>query len=479
MTMFRRRVLLAMFQICDVLLMVGAFIIATTPVLINQGAVSFAEFFDVRVKISNAVLFCLLLLVWNIIFSSFGLYQSKRLTDRRSEILEVLKASALGTFALYAAATLLRIKMMTPSFFLIFWVSVSLLVVGSRIFLKYFLKNLRIHGRNLRHVLIVGTNKRALEFSKKLERHRELGYQVIGFADLEWAGTAELRGQGCQIVCGLDKFSEYLRNSIVDEVVIALPIRSLHAVASHIATLCEEQGIITRLLGSVFDLKFAQSRAEEYEGESVITLYTGTSDGWPLVVKRVFDFLAALIFLFVISPLLLMVALLVGLTSPGPIFFMQDRVGLNKRRFRMYKFRTMVPNAEARLAELESLNEVSGPVFKMEKDPRITPIGRFLRRTSLDELPQLFNVLRGDMSLVGPRPLPVRDYEGFDQDWQRRRFSVRPGITCLWQISGRSSISFDKWMELDMQYIDKWSLWLDLKILVRTIPAVLGGSGAA
>ena len=152
---------------------------------------------------------------------------------------------------------------------------------------------------------------------------------------------------------------------------------------------------------------------------------------------------------------------------------------MEKRRFNLYKFRTMVEDAEQRLADLEHLNEVSGPVFKITNDPRITPIGKFLRKTSLDEMPQLFNVLKGDMSLVGPRPLPVRDYKGFDQDWHRRRFSVRPGITCLWQVDGRSSIPFEKWMELDMKYIDEWSLWLDFKILVRTIPAVLKGAGAA
>ena len=177
-------------------------------------------------------------------------------------------------------------------------------------------------------------------------------------------------------------------------------------------------------------------------------------------------------------PLLLLTACLIKLTSPGPFFFIQERVGLNKRRFRLYKFRTMVADAEKRQAELEPLNEISGPVFKIKNDPRITPIGDFLRTTSIDELPQLINVLKGEMSLVGPRPLPVRDYNGFDQDWHRRRFSVRPGITCLWQVDGPSDIPFQKWMEMDMEYIDQWSLWLDLKILTKTIPAVLQGSGA-
>src|SRR3990172_2802307 len=161
---------------------------------------------------------------------------------------------------------------------------------------------------------------------------------------------------------------------------------------------------------------------------------------------------------------------------PEPALFVQQRVGLNKRRFRLYKFRTMVPDAEKKLSELEHLNEASGPVFKIKQDPRITPLGRILRRTSIDELPQLLNVLKGDMSLVGPRPLPVRDYNGFDKDWHRRRFSVRPGMTCLWQVNGRSDVSFERWMELDMEYIDNWCLSLDIRILAKTIPAVLLGS---
>jgi exopolysaccharide biosynthesis polyprenyl glycosylphosphotransferase len=188
--------------------------------------------------------------------------------------------------------------------------------------------------------------------------------------------------------------------------------------------------------------------------------------------------LAALAVAF-LSPILLLAAAAIKLTSPGPVFFLQERIGLNKRRFKIFKFRTMVPDAEQRMVDLESKNEATGPVFKIRRDPRITPIGRLLRRSSIDELPQLLNVLIGDMSLVGPRPLPVRDYEGFNEDWQRRRFSVKPGITCLWQIGGRSDITFEQWMRLDLQYMDEWSLWLDLKILTKTVPAVFKGAGAA
>ena len=179
---------------------------------------------------------------------------------------------------------------------------------------------------------------------------------------------------------------------------------------------------------------------------------------------------------------MIVTAILIKLTSAGPVFFVQKRIGLNKRVFHIYKFRTMVADAERKLAQIEHLNEVSGPVFKIKRDPRITAIGAFLRKTSIDELPQLFNVLKGDMSLVGPRPLQLRDYELLTHsgpDWQRCRFSVRPGITCLWQVNGRSAIPFEQWMELDQQYVHKWSLWLDMQILAKTIPAVLKGSGAA
>ena len=475
----RRQILLNAFKLFDLVMMVFAFALATIPVLYQSGHVTFAEFLEMRVKVRNFALFSALLVSWHLVFSSFGLYHSRRLASRRSEVVKVIKATSLGTLAVWLAAILFRIALITPLFLLVFWTVSTFSAVMGRFLLRYLLERVRLRGRNLRCMLIVGTNSRAIEFARKIESKPELGYRIIGFADENWGGSEEFKKSGYPLVCNFDNFPTFLRNSVVDEVMIGLPIKSLYFHASRIAAICEEQGVIMRFLSSIFNLRMARSKAEEFEGDSLITLYTGALEGWPVFVKRALDFTASLVLLLILAPLLLLLAGLIKLTSPGPVFFTQKRLGVNKRRFSIHKFRTMIPGAEQKIRELEDLNEVEGPVFKIKGDPRITPIGRFLRKTSLDELPQLFNVLKGEMSLVGPRPLPVRDYEGFSEDWQRRRFSVRPGITCLWQVNGRSSISFAKWMELDMQYIDKWSLWLDLKILARTIPAVLKGSGAA
>jgi len=476
----RRQALLTAFKLFDVVLMVLAFGLATLPVLYETDAASLTSFLSMRIRVNDFLIFLALLTVWHVTFSSFGLYLSHRLDRPRAEMASVIKATSLATAIMLVAALSFHITMVTPVFLTVFWSVSTTLVVLSRLMLRSLLRQARVRGRNLRLVLVVGTNSRALEFARKAESTPELGYRVIGFADDPWDGIEAVRNAGYEVVCpSLDELADYIKHNVVDEVVMALPIRSYYFHASRIASLCEEQGIIMRFPSALFDLKTARSRAEEFHGDALITLYTGTPDGWPKIIKRAIDFTVSLAALIVIAPLLAVVAVLIKLGSDGPIIFEQKRMGLNKRIFSVLKFRTMIPDAEAKLAEIEHLNEVTGPVFKIKDDPRITPVGRLLRKTSIDELPQLINVLRGEMSLVGPRPLPVRDYKGFDKDWQRRRFSVRPGITCLWQVNGRSSIEFDQWMELDMQYIDKWSLWLDFKILAQTIPAVLRGSGAA
>jgi exopolysaccharide biosynthesis polyprenyl glycosylphosphotransferase len=241
---------------------------------------------------------------------------------------------------------------------------------------------------------------------------------------------------------------------------------------------CEEQGIIVRVRTGISRLQVARSYMDELEGVPVMTFQSGPPDSWQLIMKRVIDILGSMALLLALAPLFAVVMLLIRLESQGSIFFAQERIGLNKRRFRMLKFRTMVDGADRLQHTLEDLNEADGPVFKIKRDPRITRVGKLLRRFSIDELPQLINVLMGDMSLVGPRPLPVRDVERIDIRWQKRRFSIKPGITCLWQVSGRSDIGFNEWVRLDLDYIDRWSLGLDLVILLKTIPAVFKGPGA-
>jgi exopolysaccharide biosynthesis polyprenyl glycosylphosphotransferase len=245
-----------------------------------------------------------------------------------------------------------------------------------------------------------------------------------------------------------------------------------------IAQSCEEEGVKLCLMADVFDVHVARTRLVELGPIPLLMLEPVAQEEWKLLVKRVMDFATACVTVPLLLPVMGILAVAIKFDSPGPIFFGQERVGLHKRRFRMLKFRTMVAGADKLQATLEDANEASGPIFKIANDPRITRVGRFLRRSSLDELPQLFHVLTGEMSLVGPRPMSLRDVDLFDQGIQRKRFSVKPGLTCLWQISGRSNLPFSKWLELDLHYIKHWSLSLDVRILFKTIPAVLSGKGA-
>jgi exopolysaccharide biosynthesis polyprenyl glycosylphosphotransferase len=478
----RRRTLNDAIRIFDIFLLIVSFAVATMPLLATQGPVSFANFLAIKIKLQNFVIFFGLLWIWNTVFASLKLYDSKRLVSRISEAIDIFKGTTLSALFLGLASVLVGFRMVTLSFVAVFWGCSTVLIVSSRVAIRTYLRRLRKHGHNSRNMLIVGSNRRAIELAKSIQSKPELGYRLLGFADDEWAGSEDLQRYGWSLVCGLDDLRMFLRRSVVDEVVIAVPLRSFHDHASEIASMCEQQGIILRVMSDLFNLKNRLPNAEQFEAADFITHHGGVEEGWPTVIKRGLDIVLSLMALVMLAPLLLLTAILIKLTSNGPVLFVQERIGFNKRPFAIYKFRTMVLDAEQKLQDLEHLNEVSGPVFKIKNDPRITALGKFLRKTSIDELPQLFNVLSGDMSLVGPRPLQVRDYELFTEDgedWQRCRFSVRPGITCLWQVNGRSSLPFHKWMELDLQYVRTWSLWLDLQILAKTIPAVLRGSGAA
>jgi exopolysaccharide biosynthesis polyprenyl glycosylphosphotransferase len=479
MTNLRRQILTKTFMLFDLGVLAFSYVVSAVQTWHLTQFSSLASFVSMRVRVLNMLLFLALLYSWHVIFAGFGLYGSRRLGDRKREVIDVLKATSVAVIVVAVVAPIFQIRMITPIFVVVFWATSSLNLILCRLLARKFLASVRTHGRNLRHVLIVGTNPRAEEFARAIDGRSELGYQLIGFADEEWEGNRHFGKNGRTIVTDLNQLSGFLREHIVDEVVIALPMKSFYSRAASIVGECQEQGIVVRALTSLFDFQQGRIESTKLDLTHVLTYGTNLCEGRPLVFKRLLDIIGASVLLILLAPLLLFVALLVPFDSPGPALFIQERVGQNKRKFRIYKFRTMIANAEKAQLDLEKLNEADGPVFKIKEDPRITRMGKYLRKASIDELPQLLNVLKGDMSLVGPRPLPMRDYQAFDQGWVRRRFSVRPGITCLWQVNGRSSTTFGRWMELDMQYIDNWSLWLDLKILAKTVPAVLAGRGAA
>lgn len=336
------------------------------------------------------------------------------------------------------------------------------------------------------YVMVVGIGEAALRIGRQIEDAAAYGIRLSGFLaearPEEQGGGApeEIELAAKYPVRPLAELPDLLRGHVIDEVIFAVDSRRL-AELEEMFLLCEEEGVRTRVAVDFFPHINSQVYLDRLGTSPLLTFSATPSDEIRLLVKRATDIVLGGLALAAASPVMLLVALLIRLTSPGPIIFRQTRCGLNGRRFTFYKFRSMCEDAEAMRAALEHRNEKS-TVFKIHDDPRLTGVGRWLRKFSIDEWPQLWNVLKGDMSLVGPRPLQVRDYELFEtfcQDWQRRRFSVRPGITCLWQIKGRSSTTFEKWMELDLQYIRNWSLWLDLEILAKTVPAVLKGSGAA
>ena len=443
-----RRLQIQSYKVADLLVMIFSFAIATYVTFdYPNAAVSLESFLSMRIRIQNFILFAGFLFAWHLIFSAFGLYRLRASSGPIRLSLDISEAATIGALVFWGAAVLFDISIINFRFILLFWVTSSLNSIAIRLMLRQFIKWFRLRQRNLRFMLIVGTNERAVRFCKKIESRPELGYRVLGFVENRWEGNSEFKDSGDSIVTDCNRFASFIRENVVDEVIVCLPVRSYYNQILSISKICEEHGIIFRQFSGIYDLKLARSATDHFEDLSFITHYTGSLSGWQVLIKRMMDILLSLFLLMIFSPIFLAVSWLIKRSSPEAVFFVQERVGLNKRRFNLYKFRTMIPDAERKLAGLEGFNELSGPVFKIKNDPRITPIGKFLRKTSIDELPQLYNVLIGDMSLVGPRALPVRDYNGFDQDWHRRRFSVRPGITCLWQVSGRNNIPFDQWME--------------------------------
>lgn len=475
----RRRLLRNALRTADVAVMTVAFAIAFVVSGQHAEAGGLQEFFAARIQVVNFVWFAVFAAMWHLLFGWFGLGRARRSRLHASEWWAITKAVAVGTLLLSGLALLLDLAAVNRVFLGYFLVTALAGTVVTRAIVRLLLGEARRRGRNLRNLVIVGCGPRGADFGRQVRKRVELGYLLLGYIDDIRPPQNPLHGGPERLLGPPSRTREILRGLEVDEVVVRLPIRSYYEEISQIISVCEEMGILIHVPADFFASRLVHAYAEEPHGTPVLTLGDQTRSFGSGSMKRVIDVVGALLALIVLSPLLGLVAITVRLESRGPALFLQERAGLRNKMFTMVKFRTMRQGAEGKQKLLERQNEASGAAFKIEHDPRVTGVGRFLRKLSLDELPQFWNVLTGDMSLVGPRPLPRRDVERFDREWQRRRFSVKPGMTCLWQINGRHEVGFEHWMELDLQYIDSWSLSLDLDILAKTLPAVLRRTGAS
>jgi len=416
-------------------------------------------------------LFPLFLFSWWFLLRIQGFYSlpgNKFLTES-PEI--IIRSGVMVLLSLGGLIFTFKLNYISRTFiFLLVFISTLLLLISPFIF-----KMLGKKESNHRQILIAGQKEHAANLIPKVMKLKNWGLRIVGLVvdDPDIVGN-EI--EGIKAIGTLTDLPQIIKENVIDEVIFSVPEAWLSKINPLILA-CEEAGITVRITLNFFNPLIAKYSLGELEGIPLLSFLTLPKNMAQLFVKQLFDYLGAFFLVLLLSPLFLLIAIMIKISSPGPVIFKQIRCGLNGRKFTFYKFRSMIANAEEIKPNLEELNEATGPVFKIKNDPRVTSIGRFLRKTSIDELPQLFNVLKGDMSLVGPRPPLPSEVEKYEW-WQRRRLSMKPGLTCIWQVSGRSKLDFDTWMKMDLEYIDNWSLGLDFKILFKTIPAVLSGKGA-
>ena len=413
----------------------------------------------------------LLVSAWVMILWLHGGYRPRARWSIRSDARLIARALGLLAIATFAFLYLAKLPDVSRPYLIALFASLLAATLGVRIVLRTTFGTARRRGHNRRNVLVLGTGGRARDLAAKLENHAELGLNVVGFLG---DATDELPARW-PYLGPIENLQNVIHDRVVDEVAICLFTEDWGLIES-IATTCEAEGKLVRLPVPMPRLTIATAHVEDLDGTPVLSLLSGPNAALALVFKRMIDVAAAAAGMVMLAPLLGAIALTIALKEGRPIFYRQERVGLQGRRFNLVKFRSMVADAEGMLDSLQGQNEIEGHAFKMSADPRITGIGNFLRRSSLDELPQLWNVLVGEMSLVGPRPPLPREVAEYDV-WHRRRLSMKPGITGLWQVEGRNLAEFDRWVQKDLEYIDRWSPWLDIQILLRTIPAVIRADG--
>jgi exopolysaccharide biosynthesis polyprenyl glycosylphosphotransferase len=413
-------------------------------------------------------------LCWIGIGHWFNIYEKLDSAHPRVVLSDTFRQCALGAVCVVVAEFMLRLEPyeLSRPFVALFAVYAWILLCLFRINVPHLIGAIRRGFGTAHFVMIAGSGESARRLGEGLEKSSDYGIRLVGFLD-DLPGKVELSEMYEQYP--FSRLRELLRRQVIDEIIFAVDGRRL-AELEEVFLLCEEEGVRTRVVVDFFPHVNSQVYLDRLGTTPLLTFSAAPHDEIRLVVKRIIDVLLAAAALVLLLPFMLPLALLIRLTSPGPVIFRQERCGLNGRRFTFYKFRSMCDNAEELKNSLMHLNSKS-TAFKIPNDPRLTAIGRILRKFSIDEWPQLWNVLRGDMSLVGPRPAVPEEVDLY-QTWQRRRLRMRPGLTCLWALAGRDRLDFDTWMKMDMQYIDTWSLTLDWNILLRTIPRVLTGRGA-
>jgi len=413
--------------------------------------------------------------VWVIILNRLKGYTYQRFTSLPREFSLVFKATIIGVFVFFASFFIFRFQYVPRTYIFIFTIINFVCLAFEKLVLFKTTKIIREKGRNRKKILVVGTGNEAITFVKTVEKNMGWGLDIIGFL----SNKNEERGQTLfakKILGSFSDVTEVLHEKIIDEVIISVSDKDF-ALAKEVLEACEREGVQVRLNSDFFGKLVKKVSVDYVYNLPIVSFYTTSNDEWALYLKRFIDLFISASLLILLSPLFMLIAVLIKLTSKGPIFYEWKVGGLNKKPFKSWKFRTMVQNADQLKEKLMKQNEMKGPVFKIKNDPRITKVGQSLRKFSLDELPQLWSVLIGDMSLVGPRP-PLQSEIIKFESWHRRKLSMKPGITCLWQVKGRNVINnFDDWAKLDLQYIDNWSIWLDLKILFLTAFAVFRGSG--
>lgn len=422
----------------------------------------------------------LVVAIWIGVGLTTGIYREIQEEKLLRVFWDPVKVAFLGTALLFAVTFAFKLQFISRLLLGLYAFIDLLAMVLFRLAARRLGDPLRRTFGGYREFLVVGAMAQAGEIARAIEANEGRGMRIFGFARIALGDESTVEFPGLRRpypVYSLDRLPELVRQHVIDEVVFAIPKEDMDKVEEAFL-ICEEEGVKTRVLLSFFPQVVSKVYLDRLGEMPLLTFTTTPENEYLLLLKRALDFTMALVLLIIMSPVFLALSALVKLTSRGPVFYCQVRCGRGGRKFTVYKFRSMHAGADLHREDLATFNELDGPVFKIRNDPRCTPLGRFMRKFSLDELPQLANILKGDMSFVGPRPPLPEEVEKY-ASWQRRRLRMQPGLTCLWALEGRNQLNFKRWMELDLEYIDNWSPSLDLKILLKTIPVVLLGRGAS